>query len=401
MTGARRTAYTGAVEPFGGIRFGMQREQAIELLRAHMRPLAGEVAVEVHEDGLGGGSTYLEGGAWTGAFSHDVYEAVYFHVVLWRKRPAGREASVAQVAASVEQFGPPRCVALLVPTEVAPVEVNLEWAAAAGQFSVRVSVDRGGEWDVREELSAHPLSREGLVSMQEHGEALARLADRLGRRGERDGWTGEFLGRTEAWVRGRAEVLERLAPLLPGVGVCDLTGSVAEAERVLDVVAGGLPDCDGVFVVIAASDPQAEEVSSRVSRQAFVAGLRVVHLTWRPGFDCEPTTREPMPPPPPEQIEFVEGPLAARLLTDEWLPARCEVLPASFVTVEGAVEEWLRVPPAADAPRSRKYEFSTRRMWPLRLSDPASGRSVHVNMGGSREELLRYAHALLAARRSV
>lgn len=49
MKGARRTAY--AVEPFGGVRFGMRREEAVALLRAWAR----------REDGFGGESVYLEG----------------------------------------------------------------------------------------------------------------------------------------------------------------------------------------------------------------------------------------------------------------------------------------------------------------------------------------------------
>jgi hypothetical protein len=289
-----------------------------------------------------------------------------------------------------------------VPTASRPVEVILEWPAAGGCLGV--TLHGGDAWDVREDLDAYPRPRAGLVALREHREALAQLGDRLACRRVRDGWGGEFLARTETWVRARAEVLDRLALLLPQGRVFAM-GDVAEATRALDTIEGGLPECDGVFVVVRApAEPGLGELRHRLWTLAHAAGLNVVQLTWRPGFDCEPTTREPMPAPPSEQVEFVEGPLAARLLNDEWLRGvarelRCEVVPASFVTVDGAVEEWLRVPPAADAMRSMKYAFSTQRMWPLRLRDPASGRSVYFNTGGSREELLKYAHALLAASR--
>src|SRR5690606_17135831 len=133
----------------------------------------------------------------------------------------GRELCVAWVAERVAMYGPPECVALLVPTASRPVQAIVEWAAAGGCLGVSLLVGDDGEWDVREDLDAHPRARRGLVTLREHREALARLGDRLARRGQHGGWTGAFLAAMERWVRARAEVLGRLALLLSAVPVWD------------------------------------------------------------------------------------------------------------------------------------------------------------------------------------
>lgn len=73
-------------------------------------------------------------------------------------------------------------------------------------------------------------------------------------------------------------------------------------------------------------------------------------------------------------------------------------MPASLVIIEGAIEEWLRVPPSAQEPRSFKYAVTMKYLHPLRLTDPVSGEPVYLNLGPSQDDVRGFAHALLAAR---
>lgn len=103
-------------------------------------------------------------------------------------------------------------------------------------------------------------------------------------------------------------------------------------------------------MIRAPAEPQTTDVRQRLWALTESTGLRRTQLTWRPGIQHEPTTREPLPPPPDEQLDWVEGPLAAPLLREDLLPVadpglRCEVVPACFAVVDGAVEQWLHVPP--------------------------------------------------------
>lgn len=155
-------------------------------------------------------------------------------------------------------------------------------------------------------------------------------------------------------------------------------------------------------VIHAPREPQLSALRERLGTLTHGAGLSGKQLTWRPGLDREPTTGEPLPPPPGEHVDWVEGPLAAGLLDEALLRGgdlglRWEVLPASFVRVDGAVEQWLHVPPAAASPRSRKYASVIRMLSPLRLVDPSNGESVYLNHG-SKDDMRKYAHAMLAAR---
>lgn len=391
-------------EHFYGVRFGAQREEAIALLTALARRFGQDVAVSTHGDGISaGGSVYLEGAEWTLAFSYDDYDEVCSHVGMWRKRPAGREASVAWIASRIEAYGLPDCIALLAPTAACAVTAILEWSTAAGCAGVTLR-SCGGDWDVREDLEPYPRPRTGLVALREHRSRLDRLQDRLARRPARAGTARDLLERMEGWVREQGAVLARLEPLLPGVGVLDVAAVLPEAVRVLDAIDGGLPDSDGAFLVIRAPvEPQTSELRARLWSLSRATGLRAEQLTWRPGFAREPTTGEPLPPPPDEQIDWLEGPVAARLLREDLLRVAdpglgCEVVPASFVEVDGAIEEWLRVPPAAASPWSRKYAAVSTNLHPLRLVHPPSGESVYLNSGSSTADLRRYAHALLAAR---
>lgn len=167
----------------------MQREQAVALLRAWARREGEEVDVRVDEDAFGGGSVYLEGDAWTLSVSYDCYDVVRSRVGMWRRRPAGREASVAWIVGRVATYGPPACVAELVPSASRPAEVILEWPAAGGCLGV--TLHGGDAWDVREDLDAYPRPRAGLVALGEHRRALAQLGERLACRRVREGWGRE------------------------------------------------------------------------------------------------------------------------------------------------------------------------------------------------------------------
>lgn len=392
------------LDHFHGVRFGTPRAQAIEILEQFARGIGEDIKLSDHGEPLsGGGSVYLKSATWTIGFSYDVYDTVVSRIGMWRHHPAGREASFAWLAARIDAYGPPDCIALLAPTEARTLDLLLEWSDPSGCTEVTL-LCHGEQWDVREDRTAYPRQRTGHVEIVEHRAQLEQLRHRLTRVPAPPGPLAAQLQRTETWLRAREDALAALESRLPGIGVVDVFDALAGATRTLDAIDRGLPDCDGAFLVIRpTTGAHVHELHTRLWRLAQATGVRITHLTARPGYDCEPTTREPLPPPPDEDIEWVEGPLAANLLRDELqhfadAAAHCEIVPARLVTVDGAVEEWLRIPPPADDIGSTKYAFSSQRLHPLRLTHPDSGASVYLNHGASRDDVRRHAHALLAAR---
>lgn len=387
---------------FHGVKFGMAKAEAIARLRAHARERGEALTLVEYTDPEGaGGSVHLEGPTWTYAFS-EIYDEVWGHMCQWRKTPAGREASVAWIAGRVAAYGPPDCVAVLAPRQSLPVEALLEWSTADGRVAVDLRIDDGA-WNVREDHDAHRLERSGHVAIAGHLERLGRLRERLARQPEQPAAVERILEQMRTWVRARHEVLTALAPLLPGVGMIDFD-AIGEASRMLDRIDAGLSEGDGAFLVIRRPlTSQLDAVHNTLLFRNGTAAPHTMQLTMHPGIDHEPHSREPLPPPPDELVLWVEGPLAVRVLHDALHGAdprgQCEVVPASFVTVDGAIEAWPRVPPPAD-PRgwSRKYVHIIRDLRPLRLTDPRTGESVYLNRGESADLLRRYAHALLAAR---
>lgn len=387
---------------FHGVEFGAPREQATASLTASLRRLDGDATATDRSDPLSGGTVHVEGATWTAVFSYDDHDRVCSHAALWRKRPAGHEASLAWISARVRAWGPPERVALLAPAESRPVEAVLEWPTPTGYAAVTLLRSEGA-WDIREDLHPYPLQRDGQIALREHRARLAALSERLASQPANSGWLGAYCERTATWVRARDTALAWLEPRIGGAGVVDVVDAAARAMSLLDALASGLPACDGAFLVIhTPGDRQRDALRDRLWTLARAAGLSTTQLTGRPLFEREPTTGEPLPPPPPVQIHWLESPLAARLLREELLGAvdpglRCEVVPASLTTVDDAVEEWLRVPPPAASPRSWKYAKLTRTLRPLRLVHPPTGEAVHLDHGEP-DELRRYAHALLAAR---
>lgn len=384
-----------------GVTFGMATDEAIARLQAHAREHGEDLAVSEQLDAEGcGGSVYLAGPTWTYAFSQ-IYDEVRGHMCRWRETPAGRAASLAWIAGRVAAYGRPDCVAVLAPRRGRSVDAMLEWQTASGRVAVGLLV-RDGAWDVREDHHATRLERGGHVAIAGHLERLVHLRERLAGQPPRPAAVESILEQIRTWVRDRHEVLTALAPLVPGVGMIDFD-AIGDASRMLDRVDAGPCAGDGAFLVIRRPlTARLDEVVNKLLFDSGTATPRVVQLTAHPGIDREPHSGEPLPPAPDDRVVWLEGPLAVRVLRDALHGAdphgQCEVVPASFVTVDGAVESWPHVPAPAD-PRgwSRKYAVLTRNLHPLRLTDPRTGTSVYLN-NGERDELRRYAHALLAAR---
>lgn len=386
---------------FHGVHIGMPIAEAIARLQAHARELGEHTAVQSYTDEWGGGSYYLKGQTWTFAFN-EYLDQVCTHLAMYRSTPAGRDASLAWLRECIAASGPPHCLAMLGPRREREVDAALEWNDEGSHISVTLLV-HAGTWDVREDLHAYPLPRTGLVEIREHREHLAALAARIASQPAHTNANAGLIARMHAWVRAHITVLAELTPLLPDVGLADVGDEIAAANRMLDMIDAGPNTDDGAFLIAREPlPPRFNEAIATLHHRNNAAGPQSVQLTTQPRHAHEPTTREPLPPPPDEYIEWVDGPLAARLIRDALRAAdlehTCEVVPASFVTVADTVEHWPRVPPAADAPASYKYSVTARQLRPLRLTHPASGLCVHLNRGESEAELRRYAHALLAAR---
>lgn len=392
------------LDHFHGVRFGTPRDQAIARLTEFARSLGDDPRLTDHGEPLsGGGSVYLEGATWTIGFSYDLYDTVVSRIGMWRHHPAGREASFAWIAASIDAYGPPDGIALLAPTDTRTLDLLLEWSDPSGCTEVTL-LCHGEQWDAREDRTAYPRQRSGHIHIAHYRAQLGQLRARLTRIPAQPGPLAAQLRRTEDWLRAREDALAALESRLPGIGVVDVFDALAGATRTLDAIDRGLPDCDGAFLVIRpAAGADLNELHDRLWRLAQATGVRLTQVAVRPSHDREPTTREPLPPPPDDTIQWAHGPLAASLLRDELqrfadLAAHCELVPARRVTVDGAVEEWLRIPPPADDIGSTKYALSSKRLHPLRLTHPDSGVSVYLNHGDSRDDVRRHAHALLAAR---
>ena len=381
---------------FHGVRFGDDRAAATRALIEVGRRYAPSVKESDHDDGLtGGGTVYLEAGPWTLGFEYDCTDLVTRHMGMWPHAQIGEDASLAFVRARVEAYGPPGRIALLAPQAPSRAEAKLEYPAKGRTVSIGLRSSGPGEWDAREDWDTYAIDRPETIALEAHRARLAGILERAARIDDGD----PLLARTVAWVRERDRILAALAAIAPRVGVVDAFDAAGGAEDLVAAFGAARERIDGVFVIARAAAPEAaESVRQAIRKVTGRIGLRSAQLTWTPGYTHAPETNEPLPPPPEDAVDWVEGSIAGDLLSPVLLVSsgpRVEIVPARLVTVPRAVEEWLHVPPAPE-PRSHfKYSFLTSTLHPLRLRDPALGISVYLN-SGSREEMLQYAHALLA-----
>lgn len=378
-------------------------DEAIALLEAHARAGGEHTTRERERDEAGCGSTvYVRSPTWTCRFSEDTDE-VWDHVGMRRNHPAGQAASVAWVRERIAACGLPDRVVVLPLRHGWAVEAVLEWSDVAARVEVTLQI-RDGAWDVRADLHGYPSTRGRLVEIHTHRERLAALREHLAHQPAASRSARALVDTISRWVRERDEVLAALEPLIPGVGMLDVGDAIADVTRILDLLAAEPSPGDGAFLVVRRPLPsRLQEMRRNLFQRTGAVGPRSVTLTHDTGPIVEPTIREPLPAPPDEYVEWVEGPLGARFLRDALrtvdLEDTCEVIPAVFVTVDGAVEERPRVPPPPDPQHDLiQHLFVAKLLHPLRLSHPPSGVSVYLNFGESEAEVRRYAHALLAAR---
>ncbi|MCU0686341.1 MAG: hypothetical protein MUF34_29525, partial [Polyangiaceae bacterium] len=378
------------------------RQEATTLLEAAARAEGEPIAVSSYDDPEGSGSTHVEGPAWVFYFSYDHADRVSGRMGRWRRSPSGLDDGVAWLAARVAEYGPPARVALLAPIESSGAHAVLEWPEATLPTEVTLHCVKNN-WTVREDRTPAYGPRQGGKPIGPYRVSLDRLRRRLEHHVTAPTRTSAwpFLERTETWASERAVALERLEAIVPNVHVYDLFDNLETATGLLARLDQGLPACTGAFLIMRSPDAATlTRLRSRLWQITSATGLRSKQLTQQLPFTHEPSTHEPLPEPPTDQVDWLESPFAPTLLREQVLPKffrgqRFQIVPASFVTVPGALAEWLSLPPASASPASRKYAATTRRLAPLRLRHPESGRSVYLNVG-DQEEMLRFAHALLS-----